>query len=277
MAELHWTLDDIPWDRFEADKVDPDQEKIIRAAAMVEYNAADYVAYLESVFQDDPEFRQAAQDWGVEETQHGAALARWAKLADPTFDFETRFARFREGFRPDIDADESIRGSRSGELVARCMVEVGTSSYYSALGDSTEEPVLEVICRRIAADELRHYKLFYVHLKRYLDREGLNRLQRLRVALGRITETEDDELSYAYYAANAANAADEPYDRETFSRAYMQRAIRYYRDPHLDRALAMIFKAVGLRPRSRLFSVASYGARWMMQRRQRQMQQLAAA
>ena len=53
MADAHWTLDDIPWDRFEADKVDPDQEKIIRAAAMVEYNAADYVAYLENVFPDD--------------------------------------------------------------------------------------------------------------------------------------------------------------------------------------------------------------------------------
>ncbi len=274
MAESHWTLDDIPWDRFEADKVDPDQEKIIRAAAMVEYNAADYVAYLENVFQDDPEFRAAARDWGVEETQHGAALARWARLADPEFEFEARFARFREGFRPDVDAAESIRGSRSGELVARCMVEVGTSSYYTALGDSTEEPVLEVICRRIAADELRHYKLFYVHLKRYLEREGLNKLQRLRVALGRITETEDDELSYAYYAANATV---EPYDRGAFSRAYMQRAIRYYRDPHLDRAVAMIFKAVGLKPRTRLFSVASFGARWMMQRRQRQMSQLAAA
>ena len=274
MADLHWTLDDIPWDRFDAAKVDPDQEKIIRAAAMVEYNSADYVAYLENVFQDDPEFRQAARDWGVEEAQHGAALARWAALADPDFDFETRFARFREGFRPDIDVEASIRGSRSGELVARCMVEVGTSSYYTALGDATEEPVLEVICRRIAADELRHYKLFYVHLKRYLEREGLNRMQRLRVALGRITETEDDELSYAYYAANANG---EPYDRETCNQAYMRRAIRFYRDPHLDRALAMIFKAVGLKPRSRLFAMASFGARWMMQRRQRQMQQLAAA
>ena len=274
MADGHWTLDDIPWDRFEADKVDPDQEKIIRAAAMVEYNAADYVAYLENVFPDDAEFREAARDWGVEEAQHGAALARWAGLADPNFDFETRFARFREGFRPDVNADQSIRGSRSGELVARCMVEVGTSSYYTALGDSTQEPVLEAVCRRIAADELRHYKLFYVHLKRYLEREGLNRFQRLRIAFGRITETEDDELSYAYFAANETG---ETYDRETSNRAYMQRAIRYYRDPHLDRALAMIFKAVGLKPRSRLFSAASFGARWMMQRRQRQMSQMAAA
>src|SRR3546814_4742156 len=63
---------------------------------------------------------------------------------------------FREGFRPDVDATESIRGSRAGELVARCMVEVGTSSYYRALGDAATEPALKAICRFIAGDELRH-------------------------------------------------------------------------------------------------------------------------
>src|SRR3546814_13985472 len=68
---------------------------------------------------------------------------------------------FREGFRPDVDATESIRGSRAGELVARCKVEVGTSSYYRALGDAATEPALKAICRFIAGDELRHYKLFY--------------------------------------------------------------------------------------------------------------------
>ena len=33
MADTDWTLDDIPWDRFDTDKVDPDQEIILRAAA----------------------------------------------------------------------------------------------------------------------------------------------------------------------------------------------------------------------------------------------------
>lgn len=269
----HWTLDDIPWDRLDRAKVDPDQLKIVKAAAMVEFNAADYVAYLENVFADDPLFLDAARAWGVEETQHGEALGRWAHLVDPTFDFESRFAAFRAGFRPDVEASQSIRGSRSGELVARCMVEVGTSSYYGALADGTAEPVLETICRKIAADEHRHYKLFYDHLKRYLDREGLNRFQRLKVALGRITETEDDELSYAYYAANNTG---EPYDRAANNREYMRRALPYYKDPHIDRGLAMIFKAVGLKPHTRLYKTTAYGAKWLMQRQQRRLARMAA-
>ena len=46
-------------------------------------------------------------------------------------------------------------------MIARCVVESGTSSYYSAIRDATEEPVLQEIAGRIAADEYRHYKLFY--------------------------------------------------------------------------------------------------------------------
>ena len=75
------------------------------------------------------------------------------------------------------DADASIRGSRTGELIARCMVETGTSSYYTALAEATSEPVLKQVCKLIAADEYRHFKLFYDHMRRYLARENLGIVQ----------------------------------------------------------------------------------------------------
>src|SRR5260370_8237045 len=87
-------------------------------------------------------------------------------------------------------------------MVARCMVEVGTSSYYSALRDGLQDPVLMEICRNIAADEIRHYGLFYRNLTRCLEREQIGIWRRLRAGLGRITEAQDDELPYAYFAAN---------------------------------------------------------------------------
>src|SRR6185312_1597465 len=158
-----WTLDDIPWERFDRAKVDPDLLRIVKAASLVEQNGADYARYLCSVFHDDPEFQAVAQRWGAEEIQHGESLGRWAMLADPGFDHAAASRRFTAGFRVDLDAARSVRGSRSGELVARCIVETGTSSYYTALAEATEEPVLRQICHKIAADELRHYKLFYTH------------------------------------------------------------------------------------------------------------------
>ncbi len=134
------------------------------------------------------------------------------------------------------------------------MVETGTSSYYTALADATDEPVLEQICRLIAADEYRHFKLFYDHMQRYLAREQIGVLRRLRIAAGRITETEDDELAYAYHCGNDAGGV--PYEHERCIAGYMGRAMGFYRYNHIERSIGMILKAVGLPPRGRLSRVA---------------------
>ncbi|MEE8516107.1 MAG: ferritin-like domain-containing protein [Alphaproteobacteria bacterium] len=244
-----WSEQDIPWRKFDPSKVDPDVLKIVKAASMVEKNAGDYAHYLCNVFHDDPEFQAVARGWAEEEVQHGDVLARWAELADSGFDFQDRFKRFTEGYRLPLDATQSVRGSRAGELVARCIVEVGTNSYYSALTVATDEPVLKAICKRIADDEMRHYKLFYTHLERYLDREGLGVWGRLRIALGRLGESEDDELGYAYYAANGNG---EPYDRRRNIAAYGHRAFRHYHPAVIKRGVALILKAVGLKTNGRI-------------------------
>ena len=250
----HWTLDDIPWARFDPSRVDPETLRIVKAAAMVEYNGGDYAAYLCRVFHDDPGFQDEARVWAAEEVQHGEALGRWAELADPEFRFRESFERFKDGFKIRTDLDESIRGSRTGELVARCIVETGTSSYYTALMEATDEPVLREVCRNIAADELRHYKLFYAHMRRYLERENIGRLRRAMVAIARAGETEDDELAYAYYAANGDG---EPYDRRRFNRAYARRAYGVYKPRHVERGMAMLLKAAGFPPHGRINRFAS--------------------
>ena len=250
-----WTLDDIDWGQFDPARVDPELLKVVKAASLVERNARDYATYLCSVFSDDPEVLRTTHEWAAEEVQHGMALGRWAQMADPTFDFEAAFRHFIATIKLPLAATDSVRGSRTGEWVARCVVETGTSSMYTALTQAAEEPVLKQICQHIAADEFRHYKLFYSHLKRYLVREKIGFWRRLRVALGRAAETEDDELAFAYYAANHRH--DGPYHRQTYVERYSRRAYQYYRYRHMERALAMIFKAVGLRPHGWLNRLAA--------------------
>ncbi len=260
----HWTLDDIAWNCFEPAKVDDAILRIVKAASLVERNGADYAQYLCQVFHDDAAFQAVAKRWGDEEIQHGQALARWAALADPTYDFAAAAARFTAGFRVDLDPAASVRGSRVGEMIARCVVETGTSSYYAALAEASREPVLRDICQRIAADEFRHYKLFYGTLKRYLAVEKLGLWGRLRIAAGRIAETDDDELAYAYYAANENTA---PYDRKRYSRAYARRAYAVYRPHHIERGIGMVFKAVGLKPNGRASRWVTRTAWWLIQSR----------
>jgi hypothetical protein len=248
-----WSLDDIPWRRFDPARLDPAIVALVKAASLVEYNGEVYAHHLCRIFADDPAFQQSARQWGAEEVQHGAALARWAALADPGFDFDSAFARFTDGYRIDFDSARSRRGSRAGEMVARCIVETGTSSYYTALGEAAQEPVLTEICRRIAADELRHYRLFYKTLRACLARERLGRWARLKLALGRLAESGDDELAYAYYAANEPGGGTAlRYDRRRSSRAYARRALALYRPRHVERMVAMVLKAIGLTPNGRL-------------------------
>jgi hypothetical protein len=270
----HWRITEVPWDRFDRSRVAADQLPLVKAAAMVERNGTDYAEYLKGVFHDDPAFCAAADNWAMEEVQHGDALGQWAALADPGWDYPAAFARYRAGYRLPLGTDSSVRGSRTGELIARCMVETGTSSYYTALAEATEEPVLALICRQIASDEYRHFKLFYDHMRRYLKREDIYLVRRLRIAAGRVTETEDDELAYAFHCGNEPEGT--PYDHGRCIAAYLGQALAFYRFSHVERGMGMIFKAVGLPPRGRMAEVSALLAWRLMQRRQRRFAQQTA-
>lgn len=274
---VHWKISDLPWDKLDKSKVDADLLAIVKAAALVEYNAQIYAQYLSKVFPNDERVIGNITNWASEEVQHGEVLAAWAQAIDPSWDFQKAMQRFRDGYKPEHffnDVSASVRGSRAGEMVARCMVEVGTSSFYTAIRGSVEEPVLKEICKNIAADEFRHYKCFYDVMHKYIPEDNLSVFGRLKVAIGRISESEDDELAYAYYAANVPES--EPYDLKKHSNAYLSRASRYYHKPEVDRAVSMIFKACGLKPHTLAYKVAARFAWWKFEKEASRMQKIAA-
>jgi hypothetical protein len=246
-------LGDVAWSDFDRSRLDPVMLAAVKAAALVEYNAPDYVTYLKRVFAGaGRETLDAIEQWGCEESQHGKALGRWAETADPDFRMDKAFARFRKGYTPPhfaTDEAASVRGSRRGEMIARCVVESGTSSYYSAIRDATDEPVLKEIAGRIAADEYRHYKLFYDTLKKQ-DEPELGFWRKLRVAVSRIGESEDDELAYAFYCANVRpeDEARLPYDRRHYSRVATAVGMRIYRRHHIQKLVQMVAKVIGADP-----------------------------
>jgi rubrerythrin len=257
-----WKLDDVQWAAFDRSRAEPWMIAAIKSASLVELNAPDYVAYLKKVFSDaGPQMMAAIEQWGCEESQHGRALGRWAEMADPTFKLEEAFARFRAGYKPPHFQGQdgaSVRGSRRGEMIARCVVESGTSSYYTAIRDATEEPVLKEIAGRIAADEYRHYKLFFETLN-VQSEPDLPFWKKLFVAVGRITESDDDELAYAYYCANipVADVPTTPYRRKQCARMATNILMRIYRRNHIQRLVQMVAKAVGAAPHGRMTRLAS--------------------
>ncbi|MDI2091023.1 ferritin-like domain-containing protein [Commensalibacter oyaizuii] len=242
----HWDIEQIKWDQFDPSLIDQEVLPLIKAASVVERNSVDYTVYLNNIFADDPEMKKLFQDWENEEVQHGEALGRWGMLADPNWDYKDSFERFRNFYKIDMDAQNSIRGSQAGEFIARAMVEVGTSSYYSALADYVKEPVLKDICRRIAGDEFRHFKLFYDGMKKYLEKDNLSKWQRAKIALGRIIESQDDELASAYHITNEPEGM--PYNHKRCIALYMVKAMPLYQRHHVVRVVNMAFKTIGWMP-----------------------------
>ena len=266
----HWTLDDIPWDQFDASKVDPDLLSLAKAACMVEHNGYDYARYLCQVFKGDTQFEAVADQWAEEEVQHGRALRRWVELADPTFDFDKSFKAFTTGYQLPLDVEASIRGSRAGELIARCIVEIGTSTYYTAIRDTATEPVLRDICAKISTDEIKHYMMFHKYAQEYLQREKITGWKKLKIALSRIAESEDDELAYAYYAAHLTGEANDnqpAYDHKLYKQRYLKQAYAVYRKQHITRMIVLLFKAVNVRQRQWLNKILSQLAWSVMQYR----------
>ncbi len=257
-----WTLDEVHWDWFDPSRVDPALLAAVKAAALVEYNAPDYVVYLKRVFHGAvPETIAAIEQWGAEESQHGKALGRYAEMADHSFKLEDAFARFRKGYSPPLFGSDgeaaSIRGSRRGEMIARCVVESGTSSYYSAMRDACEEPLLREIAGRIAADEYRHYKLFYDMLNAQPEPD-LRFWKKLWIAVSRVRESDDDELAYAYYCANVTieEEAVKPYYRNTYSRISSANGALIYSRKHIQKMVQMVGKAIGANPHGWLAEIA---------------------
>lgn len=266
-----WTLNDIQWSRFDASKIDLVMLAAVKAASLVEYNAPDYVQYLSRVYRAAPEHVvRDIERWGGEEIQHGLALGRWAELADPTFDFKAAFARFHSLYRaPHFDqAEASVRGSRRGEMIARCVVESGTSSLYSAIRDAADEPVLKEIAGRIAGDEFRHYRLFY-DIFRSDEEPDLPRWKKLWIALSRVTESSDDELPCAFYSANVpeCDTGRRPYRRRIYARLYRNTIMSFYRRQHIEKLVKMVVMPAGISPSSRIVTIIARTASRLMVRR----------
>ena len=261
-----WNLDSIPWDRFDPARVDPQLLALARGACLVEFNADAYTDYLCRVFDDDPELQTQFRIWGEEEKQHGLALKKWVEMADPSFDFERSLALFRSAYQqvPDEGGD-SIRGSRARELVARCIVETGTSSYYSALRDASDEPAFKEICRLIALDEVRHFKMFREPLDRkYGPREKLGRLPRFKVVAGRMLETSDEELSFAYRAGNFPDEPIEQARSREYSADFMKKISHLYKPEHYQMILGLAVKVVGVRISQRIRNFLAHAGYYLL-------------
>jgi hypothetical protein len=245
-----WSIAEIPFHDLDRNAVCDDRQLfyVLAAASFVEITSDLYTANLTEFFRgDDDVTTWLTQHWEPEELQHGAALKRYVEIAWPDFDWNASYCGFYAEYAR-LCAADLYAATRALEMAARCVVETGTATFYRALSEMTDEPVLKQIAANISSDEVRHYKNFYHFFRRYRAREGTRRRDILRTLWQRMGEVDSEDALLAFkHVFLAANPCDEfeSADYAAFRASWHASFNRHY--PH-EMAVRMMLKPLALTP-----------------------------
>lgn len=249
-SDLPWSMDAIRYHDIAREAVDDDELlfQIIASASFVEITSDLYTRNLIEYFRDDPELVDwLGAHWEPEELQHGAALKRYVETAWPGFDWERAYTGFFAEYSR-CCLLENLAPTRALEMVARCVVETGTASFYRMLSEAAPEPILRQIAGNIAADEVRHYKNFFYFFRRYRESENPGRTAVLRTLWDRAQEVDAEDIYIAFkhvFLASNPDAEFRSADYEAF-RSGVRRIGREYFPCGM--ALKMFLKPLDLAP-----------------------------
>jgi len=251
ISDQRWTLADIPWRAIQCQAVAGETELfyLVSSASFIEITTDLYTRNLREYFADDAEVTDWLENhWEHEELQHGQALKHYVQIAWPEFDWEHAYQGFFQeysGFcKPDL-----LEPTHSMEMAARCVVEMGTASYYTMLSRLSPDPVLRELTQHIREDEVRHYKHFYHYFMRYREQEGAGRGRTLRALWHRLRMIDGEDgliaMKHVYMVSHPGAVFDKRVYRE------LQKRCRHAAGPHFphEMSMKMLIKPLDLGPR----------------------------
>jgi hypothetical protein len=248
----HWTLADIPFERVPRAPAAAGSELfyMVAAASLMEAATDLYTRNLVEFFRGDAEVTAwLEQFWLPEELQHGQGLRRYVEAGWSDFDWETAFRAFHAEFVVICEKD-GLEAQRSLEMASRCVVEMGTASYYTTLSRASPEPVLALLARLIAEDEIGHYKHFYRYYRKYQPVEAPGRGAVAAALWRRLTMTDGDDSYTALKHVHLTRFPGAGFDRRDY-RALRSRA-RALVGGHFPYPMSvkMLLKPLALGPRT---------------------------
>jgi hypothetical protein len=190
----HWTLADIQWPLIDRSRArdNPFTYYVVTAASFVETAADLYTANLVEHFPDPRARHWLLNYWQPEELQHGLALRTYVETVWPELNWSYYYNNFFAEYSQ-LCTLEQLEPSHALEMVARCVVEAGTSTFYTTLHNSSDEPVLKTLAGLIRQDEVSHYNHFRHFFKTYQKQEGIGRIDIMRSLYKRYMEVENED------------------------------------------------------------------------------------
>jgi hypothetical protein len=247
-TSFNWDLDHVPLDLVDRATVASRESLfyLLTGASFVEIAADLYTDNLIQYFSGDDEVVDWLNSrWKVEEVRHGRVLRDYVRHVWPEFDWEGAYAAFYSDYSRQCTVDE-FEPTRGLEMVARCVVETGTATFYQALASQAPEPVLEGIAYRIRAEEINHYKHFYHYFRKYSLVESPGRLRVVAALKRRLFEARHDDAECALTHVHRFRHPEAAIDEGQF-RALCAKISREIKQNYpVEMAAKMLLRPLGL-------------------------------
>jgi len=235
---VHWTIGDLDLSRIEHELVRDDWFTfyLVAGASFIETAADVYTNNLVHHFPDPVARDWLAKRWQPEELRHGKALRAYVEAVWPDLAWEQGYAGFLEEYSRLCTMDQ-LENSRTLEMAARCVVETGTATFYTAVQACAREPVLKRLAGLIRRDEVRHYNYFRSFYQAYQAKERVGRLSVLRALYKRLTEAEQEDAYVGFKHAWLIRHPGQAFRDEHFA-AFMHQ-VRERLRPHYPYRMAV--------------------------------------
>src|SRR5262245_27517384 len=235
---VHWTIGDLDLSRIEHESVRDDwfTYYLVAGASFIETAADVYTNNLVHHFPDPVARDWLAKRWQPEELRHGKALRAYVEAVWPDLDWEQGYAGFLEEYSLLCTMDQ-LEDSRTLEMAARCVVETGTATFYTAVQACAREPVLERLAGLIRREEVRHYNYFRSFHQAYQAEERVARWSVLRALYKRFTEAEQEDAYVGFKHAWFIRHPGQAFRDEHFA-AFMHQ-VRERLRPHYPYRMAV--------------------------------------
>lgn len=195
----HWRVEDMDFSRIDRQAVERSEDLffLLVSASFIETGSDTYAANLAEHYAAYPEISAWLKDhWEAEELQHGQALRAYVEAVWPRFPWQQAYDSFF-GEYSKLCTMEDLYPDQRLEMVARCVVETGTTAYYHTLRELSEEPVLTGLLGHIRNDEVSHYKHFLKYFKELQQEAPVGRARIAGALYGRLKELRESDSDVA--------------------------------------------------------------------------------
>jgi hypothetical protein len=164
LERVRWSLDDIPWDRFDASLLSDEQAQTIKMNAITEWAALPATEMFLRDTRHDSDFSAFMSVWFYEEQKHALVLMEYLRRFRPDLvptEQELHAVRFEFDPAPPLET-----------LMLHFCGEIRLNHWYRCASEWHTEPVIRHIYETISRDEARHGGAYLQYMKKAIGEAG---------------------------------------------------------------------------------------------------------